>query len=644
MDQGLTSAAAKGLPARPKSVVPEESPRAMPEQVLWVERRNDAQARKRVYAARAALVLLWSSGSLAFAWTLYQVLSVETPTVLQLVFWCLSTACFAWVAVGSASACIGFVALLLQRTSDTLELPAAEAATGARTALLFPVYREDAAQVAATLEAMCRDIAAADASDRFDVFVLSDTQDLSEREAEHRLYAALRARVGVPVYVRWRTPNAGKKAGNIRDWIERFGAAYPFFIILDADSLMQAESLLRLVAAMAANRRVGLIQSVPRLVGGQSIFARLQQFAAGYYGPIVSAGLAAWHGPGGNYWGHNAIIRTDAFASAAGLPALAGAPPLGGPILSHDFVEAALLRRAGWEVHMVPSLEGSYEGCPPTLKDLMVRDRRWAQGNLQHVRLLGVRGLPLISRAHLAMGAFSYLASPIWALTLLVGIVLAVQAKYATPTYFGSEVSLFPKWPVFDAQKALALFLATVLIVHLPKLLGAIWALRNARERQQHGGLARVVAGVLIESVLSTLIAPLLMLSQTSAVASILVGRDAGWGAQRRVGEENSLAQLLHQYRWPTMWGLTGAAICWSISPAVFAWMSPIIIGLLLAAPIGRFTARRAGRVLATLLGTLEERCPPQLLIARAALSEAWRERTGARPAGARAPVGMRDG
>ena len=139
---------------------------------------------------------------------------------------------------------------------------------------------------------------------------------------------------------------------------------------------------------------------------------------------------------------------------------------------SHDFVEAALLRRAGWEVHLVPSLGGSYEGCPPTLKDLIVRDRRWAQGNLQHVRLLGVRGLPLLSRVHLAMGAFSYLASPIWALTLLVGIVLAVQAKYATPTYFGSEVSLFPKWPVFDAQKALTLFLVTVLVVHLPKVVG----------------------------------------------------------------------------------------------------------------------------------------------------------------------------
>jgi membrane glycosyltransferase len=624
MDEGLKTAAVTTLPARPDPVVPEESPCVMPDQVLWPERRREARARKRVHAARSALLLLWSAGSAAFAWTLYQVLSVEAPTVLQLVFWCLSTACFAWVAVGSASAVIGFVTLMLQRTSDTLELPPPEAAKRARTALLFPVYREDAIAVAATVEAMGRDIAAANAADCFDVFILSDTQDLSERESEQRIYAELRAQVPIPVYLRWRTPNLGKKAGNIRDWIERFGAAYPYFIILDADSIMSAESLLRLVAGMEANPRVGLIQSVPRLVGGQSIFARLQQFAAGYYGPVVAAGLAAWHGPGGNYWGHNAIIRTEAFAGSAGLPALPGAPPLGGLILSHDFVEAALLRRAGWEVHLVPSLGGSYEGCPPTLKDLVVRDRRWAQGNLQHMRLIAMHNLPLISRVHLAMGACSYLASPIWALTLLVGIVLAVQAKYATPTYFGSEVSLFPKWPVFDAQKALTLFLATVLIVHLPKLLGGIWAVRNAAQRRQHGGIARIAVGVLIESVLSTLIAPLLMLSQTNAVVSILFGRDAGWGAQRRVGAENSLPELLNQHRWHAAWGLAGAAICWSISPAVFAWMSPIILGLVLAAPIGSLTARHAGRVLATLLSTLEERCPPQLLTARITLSEAW--------------------
>jgi membrane glycosyltransferase len=294
--------------------------------------------------------------------------------------------------------------------------------------------------------------------------------------------------------------------------------------------------------------------------------------------------------------------------------------------LSHDFVEAALLRRAGWQVHMVPSIGGSWEGCPPTLQDLIVRDRRWAQGNLQHVRLLGVDGLPLLSRIHLGMGAFAYLASPIWALTLLIGIVLAVQAKYATPTYFGSEVSLFPKWPVFDAQKALTLFLVTVLIVHLPKLLGGLWALRSAAERRQNGGALRIAVGLLLESLLSTLIAPVLMLTQSSAVASILWGRDAGWSAQRRVGADSSLAEFLLQHRWHTLWGLAAGAVCWSISPAVFAWMSPIIIGLVLAAPLARLTAKPATTLLAALLATSEERCPPDLLRRHAAAQRAWQE------------------
>jgi membrane glycosyltransferase len=621
MDKGLTTVAA-GPPR--EALVPQESPRAMPEQAFWPAPRSKVVTRVR--AARAALVALWALASAAFAWTLYRVLSVETPTVLQLLFWCLSTLCFAWVAVGSASALIGFICLILRRSTDTLELPCARVAAGGRTALLFPVYREDAAAVAATVEAMCREIAAAHAGDRFHVFILSDTQDAAERALEQHTYAALKARAPSTVYVRWRTPNLGKKAGNIRDWVERFGAAYAHFVILDADSIMSADALLRLVAAMQDNPGAGLIQTVPRLVGGQTAFARLQQFAAGYYGPIVSAGLAAWHGHGGNYWGHNAIIRTEAFAASAGLPQLPGRPPLGGHILSHDFVEAALLRRAGWEVHIVPSLEGSYEGCPPTLSDLIVRDRRWAQGNLQHLRLIGAHGLPLLSRVHLAMGAVSYLASPIWALTLLVGIVLAVQAKYATPTYFGSEVSLFPKWPVFDAQKAFTLFLATVLVVHLPKLLGGLWAARSQDERRQNGGLMRIAGGVLVESVLSTLIAPLLMLSQTNAVAGILMGGDAGWGAQRRVGADSPLAAFLLQHRWHAAWGIVGAAVCWSISPAVFAWMSPIIMGLLLAGPIACLTAVPARAGLAKLLATPEERCPPALLLSRAATQGTWQK------------------
>lgn len=618
------------VPSDPKiqfgSMVPKLSRCDMPEQVLWHDRTPEAPANTRVRKARAALIVLWALAIFAFAWTLYRVLSVETPTELQLVFWVLSTLCFAWVSIGSITAVLGLTALLSSRGTNTLELPTGTSPPRTRTALLFPVYREDPTAVAITIDTMCRELMAANAGAMFDVFILSDTQNAAERALEQHAYSDLRSRYAarVQVYARWRTPNTAKKSGNIRDWIEKFGAAYPYFVILDADSIMSADAMLRLTAAMDLNPRTGLIQTVPRLVGGSSFFARLQQFAGCYYGQILAAGLAAWHGHGGNYWGHNAIIRTAAFASAAGLPPLSGSPPLGGHILSHDFVEAALLRRAGWEIHLVPSLEGSYEGCPPTLADLIARDRRWAQGNLQHLRLLGVRGLPLLSRVHLAMGAFSYLASPIWALTLLVGVILAFQATYATPSYFGTEASLFPKWPVFDAQMALTLFFATVVVVHLPKLLGAAWALRNSDQRRQNGGIARVAGGLLLESVVSTLLASLLMLTQTSAVLSILLGRDVGWGAQRRAGADASLLQFIRQHRWHTAWGFAGAGVCWIISPAVFAWMSPIIFGLLLAAPIARITARPAGKAIATLLSTLYERQLPALLASHAARRQEW--------------------
>ena len=608
------------------SMVPALSHCEMPEQILWPDGSTKSSTKTRVRGARLALVLLWALATAAFGWTLYAVLSVEDPTYLQLAFWLLSTVCFAWVAIGSASALIGFISLFMFRNADTIELPPAGSMSHERTALLFPVYREDPTAVAATIDTMCRELAAVNAGKCFDVFILSDTQGADDRLSERRVYTDLRLRheVNIPIYVRWRTPNVGKKSGNIRDWIENFGSAYPYFIILDADSLMSPEAVMQLASAMDANPRVGLIQTVPRLVGGQTLFACLQQFAAGYYGPMVAAGLAAWHGDGGNYWGHNAIIRTRAFATSAGLPKLSGSPPLGGHILSHDFVEAALLRRAGWEVHLVPSLQGSYEGCPPTLSELIARDRRWAQGNLQHLRLLNASGLPFLSRMHLAMGVFSYLASPIWALTLLVGVVLSVQAKYATPSYFGSEASLFPKWPVFDAQKALLLFCATVLVVHLPKILGAIWALRNAAERRRNGGMPRVVGGVLVKSFFSTLVAPVLMLTQTSAVVGILLGREPGWGAQRRVGARATMVHYMRQHRWHLVWGSIGAVICWSISPPVFAWMSPIVIGLLLAAPVALLTAKHAGKALEKLLATTDRLSHQALLDSHAARQREW--------------------
>ena len=603
-------------------MLPPVSGLAMPDQVLRPDRTKRQHSTKRSALARLSLLALWLTATTSFAWTLYQVLSVAPPTPLQILFWILCTVCFAWASIGPVTAVIGFATMLVSDQTDTLPVASGLAAVDpdSRCALLFPVYRENPDEIAATITVIADALVKTGNNGIFDVFVLSDTQDENERVRERMMLERLRSahHAVIHIHARWRTPNTAKKSGNIRDWIEHFGAAYRYFVILDADSIMAPETLVRLVATMEKNPDAGLIQTVPRLAGATTTYARLQQFAANYYGEILAVGLAAWHGPGGNYWGHNAIIRTRAFADAAGLPRLPGKPPLGGHILSHDFVEAALLRRAGWEVHLAPSLEGSFEGCPPTIGELVTRDRRWAQGNLQHLRLLSVRGLPFLSRLHLAMGAASYLASPLWALTLIVGTVLAVQAQHAMPNYFGSEASLFPRWPVFDAKRALSLFIATVLVIHLPKILGAAWAMRSAAARRANGGMMRAVGGVLLESIAATLIAPMLMLTQTGAVLQIMLGRDSGWGAQRRTDASAAFWDNLRRYRWHAAWGLAGAIVCWAISPAVLGWMSPIVMGLLLAAPMAYLTGRPSSRLVAQLLATRLDRDPPAILRSRA--------------------------
>ena len=603
MDQELAEGGA------PAPALPAPSPIVMPSQSLTAP-RDTPPLQPRVWLARMVFAVIVTAGTTTFAWNLYGVLSVETPTRLQLLFWLACTLCFAWIAIGAASAILGRKAPAGQTNAREPGIRAT------RTALLFPVYSEDPRAVAAAIDAITADLEPYDTA-CFDVFVLSDTQTEEGKRDERDIYGKLAAELAtrIRIYLRWRTPNTAKKAGNIRDWITTFGGGYQYFVIFDADSVMTGQTLAAMVAAMEREPKLGLLQSVPRLVGSQTLFARTQQFAAAYYGPLVATGLAAWQGDSGNYWGHNAIIRTEAFASSAGLPDLPGQPPLGGHILSHDFVEAALLVRAGWGVRLWPNIRGSYERCPPTLSDLLTRDRRWAQGNLQHLRIVGAWRLAAVSRLHLAFGAWSYLASPVWAATLLIGLVLSLEAKFANPTYFGTEISLFPKWPVFDAEKALILFFATLGIVHLPKILGIIWAIRSRESRRQSGGAIRIVAGALLESALAALIAPILMVGQSSAILAIFSGRDSGWRVQQRAASESSLLMHARWYRGEILTGLVAVAVCTAISWQTLAWMLPVILGLVGSALLSSMTSQSAPSWLVYLLATPEDLNPPALFV-----------------------------
>jgi membrane glycosyltransferase len=573
---------------------------------------------------RATLLLSSAAAVAIYAHVLYQVLSIVQLTLLQGVFLVLCTLCFAWIAFNTCSAVIGAIAIIAARRrpcqADT------DTEGGDRTALLFPVYQEDAAGIATTIEAIARELIALRADRSFDVFLLSDSRQQDSKARELRAVRFLRRRLqgGLRIYYRARSENVGKKAGNIADWVRRFGGAYQSFVILDADSVMSGTLLVRLRRAMANNPTCGLLQTVPRLVGAETLLARLQQFAVAFYGPLVAAGFAAWHQQSGNYWGHNAIVRTAAFAAAGGLPHLPGRPPFGGHVQSHDFVEAAFLRRAGWDVRLLVDRQGSYERCPPTLVDVAVRDRRWAQGNLQHLRIIAASGLPWVSRLHLAMGSYAYLASVLWALSLLVGVVLALESAYTLPVYFADTKTLFPIWPVIDPTKALYLFLGTVIVVLLPKALAIVLAVAAPDRQVPRPALPRFLTGVLLEMLFSILIAPILMLTQTHAVSEIVRGKDSGWSVQRRDGSASDWRQLLRFHFWHMLLGAALATACALASTAVLAWMSPIVVGLLLSVAISHATSKPAPAWVARALATPEDISPPPIVAAVRAGYPQW--------------------
>ena len=356
-------------------------------------------------------------------------------------------------------------------------------------------------------------------------------------------------------------------------------------IVLDADSILSADTLVTLVREMVADPKLGLLQTVPRLCGGHTLFARLQQFAGAVYGPIVARGIAAWQGDDGNYWGHNAIVRVRAFAAACGLPILPGRKPFGGMIMSHDFVEAALLRRAGWSVRMLPTIGGSWEESPPSLLDVASRDRRWAQGNMQHLAVVGSAGLTWPNRAHMWIGVMSYLASPLWLLLIAVGLGVTAHIATVQFEYFTDEVSLFPRWPRFDTERMIALFVVAMATLLAPKILGLLRALIT-RELIGRVGLVRLVLGVAGETILSALYAPIMMLIQTRQVWEILRGQDSGWTTQSRQRAGPPWRTLLRRHWMHMIAGLGVAAGLMFISLPLLVWMAPALVGLVLALPL----------------------------------------------------------
>jgi membrane glycosyltransferase len=370
---------------------------------------------------------------------------------------------------------------------------------------------------------------------------------------------------------------------------------------------------------MEANPRAGLLQTAPQPVGGETLFARALQFAAGLYGPVYVAGVSFWFPGRSNYWGHNAIIRSEAFMSAAGLPTLPGRAPLGGEILSHDFVEAALLQRAGWSVWLLPELGGSYEELPANLRAYVARDRRWCQGNLQHVRLLAAKGLAAVSRLHLGLGAMSYVVSLLWLLLLVLATAEAARVRFWPEARVPEASLLFQPWPAVDPRQLVGLAWITVAMLLLPKLLPLLLALFDGARRRAFGGGWRLLRSTLAEILFSVLLAPVLMIQHSKAVVDILLGRCTTWNGQQRDGESESWGLVTAVFGGTMLAGLAWAAFAYVVAPDLLLWLSPVLLGLTAVIPLAVLSSRSDIGVSARRQGWLlipEETAPPRELTA----------------------------
>ncbi|WP_108126316.1 glucans biosynthesis glucosyltransferase MdoH [Saccharospirillum mangrovi] len=614
------------------TLTPPASPLAMPTQQLS-QRPNKFAARKTLTTWLARYFTFGGSLALTVAasWQMYLTLPLSDAmtttgpsdlwvTALLWLLLGLFTLTFGWISLTATSA---LASLLFYRARPSSRQAQPNAALRGKTVLLMPIYNEDAASACAALAAMGEDLARLDLHRHFEIFILSDSNKPDVISAETAAVQCLRDRMGdrLPVWYRRRTENTERKTGNIRDFINRWGRSYDYMVVLDADSLIAGSTLATLVREMDADPNTGILQTLPRQYAGETLFARLQQFSSLAYGLVFARGLCAWQGDSGNYWGHNAIIRIRAFAAAAGLPELPGPRPFGGEIRSHDFVEAALIRRAGWSVRMLPDLDGSWEECPPTLRDAAIRDRRWAQGNVQHLAVLRTRGLRWPSRAHMIMGVMNYLTSLLWLAMVSVGLVLSTL--FALQESQGIAGGALPR---FDSDRMVGLFVCTMALLLLPKLLGLLGGLLSKARR---GGIGRLrfFVSALLELLFSVLHAPIFMLVHSRHLWEIARGQDSGWSAQRRQGRGVIWRPLIARHGVQTILGMLVLGLLLWQSSSLLYWMLPTVIGLILAVPLCALTgSKTAGQWLAKwgLLGIPEEAAPPEIMQRRQAFLDTY--------------------
>lgn len=496
----------------------------------------------------------------------------------------------AWVVSGFMTGMMGFWVML---RGDKHSLSARSVAghalsPEARTAIIMPICNEDVATVFAGLRATCESVAATGHGQTFDVFVLSDSYDSDIARAERAAWEDLRMALAanpqqpqVQVYYRLRKRRTHRKAGNVADFCRRWGKDYRYMVVLDADSVMSGDCIVSMAKLMEANPRAGIIQTATQAIGHVTLHARAQQFASRVTGRLFTLGMQFWQLGESHYWGHNAIIRVEPFMQHCALAPIPGMGGLAGGIMSHDFVEAALMRRAGYHVWLVADLVGSYEQQPPDLLAELQRDRRWCQGNLQNARLMAEPGIHPVHRSMFVTGAMAYLSAPLWLAFMTLGTALWV-----------SGAPVLTDWHILPTE-LLALWAWTLSMLFLPRVLGVL-AVFMRREQQQYGGGWSLLKSALLESMLALLQAPVRMLAHSLFVLVALTGIALDWKSPPREAQavpwRHAMAQLA------PMTGVIAllAAGIGAIDSGALLWLAPVGVPLALAIPMAVITSQIA--------------------------------------------------
>lgn len=498
-----------------------------------------------------------------------------------------------WTILGFWNAVIGLV--LLHGSRDPLAEVAPFAAAAdqntpitKRTAVLMTLRNEDAQRAIGRLQIVQESLDATGQGGQFNYFVLSDSDDVTVASSEEAAVEAWRQQAGPKmserIIYRRRDENTGFKAGNVRDFCTRWGASYEFMLPLDADSLMSGNAIVRLVRMMQAYPNIGILQSLVVGMPSSSAFARIFQFGMRHGMRSYTMGQAWWVGECGPFWGHNAVVRIRPFVEDCSLPVLPGKPPLGGPVLSHDQVEATFMRRAGYEVRVLPEEGGSWEENPPTILDFLQRDVRWCQGNMQYVSLVGTPGLLSMSRFQLVWAILMFLGIPAW--TLMIALLPAAA-------WAARDVANFP------TGLAVGLYVTFFVMYLMPKIAGLLDAVLTRGGVDRYGGALRFTLSAVIELVFSFLQGAVSTIRTTIFMIGLLFGAKVSWGGQARDSYGLGFAQAMTAL-WPQM--LFGMVVCGAliaINPTVFWWSLPLTAGYILAVPFAILTASPAlGRLL----------------------------------------------